>query len=261
MADNPADVLVPRPEGGRVFTTARRVRWGDLTRHGRVRLNSLGAYVADIGSDDFGDLGIGGDYAWLVRRTLVEIRRPARFLEDLTIATWCSGLGLRWAERRVSMAGSAGAEIEVALLWVAYDNATGQSTRLPNEVRTICADAAGDRRVSATLQHREPPAAGNDAGVASRPWPLRAIDFDGFNHVNHAKALTILEEVLDERPHLQAPLRCEIEYPRPIEHGNAAELVVADEPDGSVTLWTVDPDMPRGPNAVYSSARLVPLAR
>lgn len=258
MADNPADVLVPMPAAGPVFSTGRRCRWGDLTPSGRARLDMIGAYLADIGSDDFADIGLGGEYPWLVRRSLYEVRKGARFLEDLTLHTWCSGLGLRWGERRVSITGTAGASIEAACLWVAFDTQTGQSSRLPDEYRTLRADSAGGRRVTASLLHPDPPA--GDAGCTRRPWHLRVHDFDGFDHVNHAKALAFVEEVIGERPHLDQRFRCEIEYPLPAEKGCSVDLVVADQPDRSVSMWVVGAADDRQPGAVYTSARVIPLA-
>ena len=85
---------------------------------GRLRLDAVARYMQDVSGDDSADSGLGGDAPWGVRRLTIEIHENAGFREPLSLTTWCSGWGPRWAERRVSIAGERGARIEGAVLWV-----------------------------------------------------------------------------------------------------------------------------------------------
>lgn len=253
----PADRLVPLPPDGRVLTSTRKVRWGEVSMSGQVRLDALGAYMADIASDDHARLGLGGEFPWVVLRVAFEIGFPAVFLEDVTLHTWCSALGLRWAERRVSMSGAAGASIEGAILWVAFDVEAGTSVRVPGVYKSECGAAALGRTVSSTLQHPAlVPGVGAGTHRTSRPWALRTTDFDPFGHVNNAAAWAMLEELLDDRPAVRAGGRFEMEYHRPVEPGHVLSLVVDDEADGSLRSWAVGAQGDSSPGAVYFSTRV-----
>ena len=263
-AEIPAGRLVPLPDEGRVLTSTRRVRWGDVSAAGPARLDALGAYMADVASDDHASLGLGGDFPWVVLRVAFEISRPPVFLEDLTLHTWCSGLGLRWAERRVSMRGDQGAVVDGAILWVAYDTATGASVRVPAAYKAACGSAALGRTVSSALQH-PPPRANKDvirdpgARRSRPPWTWRAPDFDPFGHVNNASAWALVDHLLADRPALQRDARCEMEYHRPIGPNDLLCVVVEDGADGSLRAWALGTQDDRHPGELYLSATAVPL--
>src|SRR5205823_5502115 len=119
-------VLIPRPTSGRTFSGTARVRLGDVTPKGRVRLDAVARYLQDVANDDAVD-AIGEDAAsWVVRRTQMQVDRFPVFREDLRLTTWASGTGGRWAERRTSVEGHRGGSIEAAALWVHVDAATGR---------------------------------------------------------------------------------------------------------------------------------------
>src|SRR5262249_49716337 len=123
-------VLIPRPASGRTFSGTARVRLGDVSPKGRVRLDAVARYLQDVAHDDA--VGASGEDAarWVVRRTEMHIERFPVFREDLRLTTWASGTGGRWAERRTSVEGDRGGAIEVAALWVHVDPATGRPKRL-----------------------------------------------------------------------------------------------------------------------------------
>lgn len=239
MADLAADVLVPVPAEGRVWTSTRRVRFGDVNPGGRARLDSLSAYVQDVASDDTEAAGMGGEMAWVVRRAVYEVHRAARFLEDLTLTTWCSGLGSRWGERRVSMVGDRGAHIEAALLWVSLDVSTGRSVPIGANFDPGFVEAAGGREVSGRLQHRTVVPEGPD--VQRFPWVLRATDFDLLDHVNNAASFAMVEEVIAHHDRHRT-FRAEVEYRVPVESGCDLELVVQEGPavdPATMAMWAL----------------------
>ncbi len=239
--------LVPRPTVGRTFEEARRVRLADVSPGGRLRLDAATRYLQDVSADDTADAALPDAEAWVVRKTVIEVRSFPRYLEPLELATWCSGIGSRWAERRISIVGQSGASIEAATTWVHVDQASGRPKRVPVGFEALYGEAAGGRPVTARLQHPEPP-----AGAPATPWALRFTDFDVLAHVNNAAYWEAVEEALASRRELRAPLRAELEHRTAIERGATVELVAVDGDEG-LRVWLV------ADGAVAASAHVQPL--
>jgi acyl-ACP thioesterase len=220
--------MVPEPASGRVFRASRRVRLGDADPTGRLRLDAAARYLHDVSNDDTGDSGLTDDGSWVVRRTTIEVVQPLRMLERVELATWCSGTGGRWAERRVSIRGVRGGRLEAASLWVYVDLATMAPKRLDPGFMDLYGEAAGGRRVPARLElPAEVP-----AGAASMRWPLRRTDIDVLGHLNNANYWVAVEEVADPAV-LAAPHRAVLEFARPVD---PAHDVTVHWLDGSVWL-------------------------
>ncbi len=244
------DPLVPVPTVGRVFRRSRRVRLGDASPGGRLRLDALARYLQDVSNDDTRDVALPDELAWVVRRTVIDVHRFPGFGEELELATFCGGIGPRWAERRVSVRGDQGGHAEAATLWVHLDMASMRPKPLPPAFAVAFAEAAGGRTVRARLTHGDPPT----PAPPVRPWPVRFVDFDVLGHMNNAAYWAAVEEELARRRDLRAPVRCELEFRQPVERGAAVGLVSVDGHDGSLGLWLV------GDGAVYASARVRPWA-
>ena len=239
-----ADRLVPVPGEGRVYRGTRRVRFGDVDPAGRLRFDALARYMQDVSNDDTNDAGLEDDVAWVVRRTVFEVVRPAGFREMLELATFCGGIGSRWAERRVSITGDGGAAIEAATLWVHVDERTGRPRQLPAQFHELFGAAALGRQVTARLQH--PTVVPPDA--RRRRWPTRATDFDLLGHVNNAASWSLVEEALgDAGIPLDRPHRAELEFRDAIELGAEVELATANDGEG-VRLWAIDARNPAVPH-------------
>jgi acyl-ACP thioesterase len=188
-----------------------------------MRLDAVARYLQDVGNDDAVD-AIGDDAAaWVVRRTTLEVTQFPTFREPLTLTTWASGVGSRWAERRTSIEGADGGAIEAAALWVHVDLATGRPKVLPPEFDRQYGEAAAGRSVPARLTHDAPPADAD--GVA---WAVRFADFDVLGHVNNAVYWAVVEEFFD----LHAPVTVELEYRGGVDRGQQVEVIAA--PDA---LW------------------------
>jgi acyl-ACP thioesterase len=198
--------MVRPPHEGRTFAGSRRVRLGDCSPGGRLRLDATARYLQDLSDDDTRDAGLA-QMTWVVRRTVIDVWRFPTYLEPLEMVTWCSGLGSRWAERRVDISSAAGASVSSATLWVHLDPSTLRPTPPTSGFEAIFAPSAGGRSVSSRLTLDSPP---EDLEVA--PWPVRFADFDVMDHVNNAIAFVIVEEVLARQRDLRAPLRVEVEY-------------------------------------------------
>ena len=228
--------MIPLPASGRRFTATRRVRLGDATPKGRLRLDAVVRYLQDVAADDSADSGLPDAGAWVVRKTTVEVHQPAAYQEQLELATFCSGTGSRWAERRTSISGDRGGRIEAASLWVYVDLATGRPRRLPDAFADLYGEACGGRQVKARLVHPDPP-----GDAARRPWPLRATDFDVLGHVNNAAYWEPVEDLVAGRGLFTGVVRAELEHRNAVEPDAAVELAVAEDPlriwwlaDGSV---------------------------
>jgi acyl-ACP thioesterase len=245
--------LVQLPDRGRVFRGGRRVRLADADPSGRLRLDSCARYLQDIGNDDTAETGIDDDgVTWVVRRAVVDVHRPPLWREWLDLATWCGGVGGRWAERRLSMVGDAGGRIEISTLWIQVATATMAPTRLTDRFLAAYGEAAGGRRVSTRLWLGDPP-----VGAAVEPWPLRAVDIDLVGHVNNAAYWAAVEEQIEPgtafaHTLLGRPHRAVIEYGPGIAAGDRVELLV-DEDDEHLGVWFTVRD------AVQAAATVIPL--
>lgn len=227
------DALVDRPSTGRVFEGARRVRLGDVSPAGRLRLDAAVRYLQDLSTDDTTDVDLPDAEAWVVRKTTLAVHRFPRYLEALELATWCSGTGSHWAERRISMRGAHGGHVEAATIWVHLDLGSGRPSRIPDGFEERYGEASGGRKVTARLVHPGP-----SGQLPSTPWPVRFTDFDVLDHVNNAAYWEAVEEVRAAAGGWDAPLRVELEHHRAIERGAAVALVVDGRTeDGALRLW------------------------
>ncbi len=225
--------MVGRANVGRTFHGERRVRLGDCSPGGRLRLDATARYLQDLSDDDTRDAGLA-QMTWVVRRTVIDVLRFPTYLEPLDMVTWCSGIGSRWAERRVDIDSAGGGSISSATLWVHLDAETLRPVPPRSEFQLTFAPAAAGRSVSSRLKLDGPPP---DLTLAR--WPVRFVDYDVMNHLNNAVAFALVEEVLAARRALRAPMRVEVEYRSSVErgvrlrHGGVAA-------SGSYLGWLVD---------------------
>ena len=76
--------MVGRPSSGRTFAGQRRVRLGDCSPGGRLRLDATARYLQDLSDDDTRDAGFA-QMTWVVRRTVIDVQRFATYLEPLEL--------------------------------------------------------------------------------------------------------------------------------------------------------------------------------
>jgi len=226
--------LQPLPATGRRFSDTRRVRLDEAGPDGLLRLDALACHLQDIATDDYPDAGFGDDRSWVLRRLLMVVHAPAGFDETLTLTTWCSGLGSRWAERSTQLRGARGAQIDAAALWVHLDPANGIPRRLVGKFEETFGPSAGDRRVGATLLH--PPAPADDGTMR---WEPRWCDLDVLGHVNNAAYWTAVLEEATTRA-LDAPYRAEIEHRSAVGAGQTLDTPVSVDTDGTLRMWFVN---------------------
>ncbi len=217
------------PARGRVFTTVREVRSTDVIPAGRLRLDALARYLQAAAEDDVSDTGQDGSYVWLLRRVTLAIRGYPAHRERISLRTYCSATGPRWAERTTTVGGAGGDLIQSTAIWVAVSARDGRPVPLGESFQRVYGPSAGGRQVSARLSHP-----GLPGYAAARPWPLRAADFDTAGHVNNAVHWAAVEDELAAMDWL--PGHAELEYHRPIMPGAEPELMTSQEP-GELRAW------------------------
>ena len=224
--------LVAWPERGRLFSEPARARLADCAPTGRLRLDALARWAQDVAYADAVEAGLSRRAAWVVRRTRMRVDRFPRFGEEFTLATFCSGLGRMWAERRTSMTpiGEAAGTVEVVSLWVHLDPLSGRPTKLTEDEIAMWGESAEGRTVNARLRHPSP-----DGVEDSFRWQFRNSELDLAGHVNNAAYLTPIEEELlqDSEPE---SVDVEIEYRAPAQAGEMRVL------RHGARRWIVGPD-------------------
>lgn len=209
-----------------------------------MQFDAIARFLQDVGNDDtddaeFGDLGL----AWVARRALINVSTPARSREDLTLSTWCSGTGRRWAERRTSITGTFGAEIDAVTIWIHLDPETGRPIPWGENFANIYLPATNGRRVDARLKLPKMP----EGATRSAPWSFRATDSDAFGHVNNTAYLAAAEEFLN----LDGPCSLEIEWRTPCRSGDQLIAITSND---DRNLHLVDDELGET-RAVFSASR------
>ncbi len=217
------------PAQGRVFTATRSVRSTDVTPAGLLRLDALARYLQQAAEDDVADAGWDGSYFWLVRRVALAIRGYPAHRERISLRTFCSATGPRWAERTTTVRAAGGDLIQSTAIWAAVSARDGRPVPLGESFHRVYGPSTAGRQVSARLSHPGVP-----GSAAGRSWPLRAADFDTAGHVNNAIHWAAVEDELAGLGWL--PGHAELEYHRPILPGAEPELVTSTGP-GELRAW------------------------
>jgi acyl-ACP thioesterase len=221
------------PASGRVFLTRRIVRSTDVAPSGRLRLDSVARYLQAAAEDDVADAGLAEPVGWLLRRSKLSIASLPRAGTRLSIRTFCSGTGPRWAERTTTLSDGGRDLVEARAVWAAVGIADGRPVPLSENFLRIYGPSASGRTVSARLSHRPPEGEAADG----RPWPLRAADYDEAGHVNNAVPWAAVEDELAVRGWV--PAVAEMEYYRAILPGCNPVLVTdgTDGRDRATFIW------------------------
>ena len=225
--------FVAPPRDGRVYSRGVSPGFADTAPSGRIRLDAVARWLQDVAYADVIDAGIERAAVWVVRRSRIAVSEFPRFGERFSLATFCSGLGRMWAERRTSVirAGDEHPCVEAVSLWVHLDPDTWRPTPVTPEELEVYGGAAGDRRVTARLRHPAPETELN--GDASSHWTFRATECDLADHVNNAAFWQPLEEELLAGAEPER-IDAEIEYRTPAQPGTVQVV------RHGATRWLID---------------------
>ena len=207
--------MVAAPAAGRVFRRDARPGFADCSPSGRTRLDCVARWLQDVAYDDVEDAGLAAAAMWVLRRTRIQVRRWPRFGEGFTLATFCSGLGRMWAERRTTITrrGREDADVEAVSLWVHLDPQDWRPMLLSDAELEVYGPAAGGRRVTARLRHPGAPSA-----PRGRQWVFRATELDIADHINNSAYWQPLEDELLGGSEPES-IDAEIEFRAPAQPG------------------------------------------
>jgi acyl-ACP thioesterase len=201
----------------------------DADGAGRCRLDAIARWLQDVAYEDLVDAGFEGRGAWIIRRTRIRVEVFPRFGEQLTLLTFCSGIGRFSAERRTTITGESAA-VETVALWVCLDPEAARPMRFPPEFVAAYEESAAGRDANVRLRHPDPPSSAD-----REPWRFRESEMDPAGHINNSHYWTPLEEELHAGPEPDS-IDAEVEYREPAQPGEVAVLR-----DGS-SLWVASPD-------------------
>ncbi len=227
MSEASQSVTLPSliAESGRKFSTYRKVRLGDVTPKGRVRLDAVARYLQDIATDDSLDGNYSEPHSWVVRRTQMWVTSFPKYLDEIALTTWCGALGSHWAERRTQIKCAGEVVIETAALWVRVDFKTMKPVALSKEMTELLSSATNGRKISSRLEIGKnlPDLTSNNA--TSQDWPIRFSDMDAVGHLNNAAYWEVLEEYLGSHSGQRAPLKATVEHHGAIDPGDKVQIV------------------------------------
>ena len=237
MSEASKSATLPSPiaQSGRMFSTSRKVRLGDVTPKGRVRLDAVARYLQDIATDDSLDGNYSEPHSWVVRRTQMWVTAFPTYLDEIALTTWCGALGSHWAERRTQIRCADEVAIETAALWVRVDFKTMKPVPLSKEMTELLSSATSGRKISSRLEigRNLQDLVSNNA--TSQDWPIRFSDMDAVGHLNNAAYWEVLEEYLGANSGQRAPLKATVEHHGAIDPGNKVQIVTQNL-DGRIIL-------------------------
>ena len=224
--------MAPKPDAGRFFSTVRRVRLGDSSPGGRLRLDALVQYLQDVSNDDSRDAQWSDPHGWVVRRTVLDIYEVAEYLQEVQLTTWCGGLGSHWAERRTQVCALDGKVlIDAATLWVHIDMQTMKPLVVPQDVIDVVHETTQGRSVSSRLILK-----GTASPTHVIEWPLRFTDFDTLGHMNNAAYWQVSEELLSMYPEIRRNMRAIVEHVNPVDPGTIVQVDIEEKTQTDVSV-------------------------
>ncbi|WP_430333828.1 acyl-[acyl-carrier-protein] thioesterase [Rhodococcus sp. ACT016] len=234
-------VLAPPPPADRCFETTRPIRTADVDSAYRLRLDGIARYLQDIGSDNLAAFGFDDtDPLWIVRRTVIDVLRPAVWPDRIRLRRWCAAHSTRWSAMRVQVTGDEGALIETEGFWINIGTETGMPARISDGLLESLASTTDEHRLrwkpwlptTAPAEDDQ-----EDDATPDRTFHLRTTDIDPFNHVNNATYWHAVEECLADRPDLhEAPYRAVVEHLSPIFARDHVHLRTRSD-DTSLSVW------------------------
>lgn len=233
-----AGPLAPAPPPEHCFETSRPIRTGDVDAENRLRLDGIARYLQDIGSDNLTAFGFDAtDPLWIVRRTVIEVHRPAVWPDTIHLRRWCSAHSTRWSAMRVRLTTPGDALIETEGFWIDIGTDTGMPTRISDSLLESLGRTTDQHRLRWKPLLPATPPDTDDWDDRDRTFHLRITDIDPFNHVNNATYWHAVEEALADRPELrEAPHRAIVEHLSPI-HARDHVRLRTHLGDASLTVW------------------------
>ncbi|OZC73940.1 hypothetical protein CH251_12475 [Rhodococcus sp. 06-462-5] len=236
-----------RPDTARSFVKQYRMGVGDADPQGQVRLDAIARLLQDVALDMIHESGfLDEDPFWIVRRNVIDVIRPLTWPGEVKVERWCAATSSRWVSMRQRLTGIPTASpfnpgyrqpglVETESFCI---NVTRRG--LPARISDATLDAWSTGITETRLRWRpvNPPAPAHDSEFTeSRPFALRATDFDFFEHMNNVAYWPPIERALRQHPAITAhPHRAVIEYLKPVRYRASLDTRwVAN--DNGFTVW------------------------
>ena len=180
-----------------VYADRLRVRHNELDTFGRVYPAAYLRWLTDTAIAASADAGFDASWYrrfgawWLVRRSMLEVRRPLGADAEITVRTWVDDFRRVRSWRRYEIVDEAG-EVVVAAAsdWVFADTVTGKPRRVPPEMEQAFGFEPGHTGAvrpawSAPFAPAAPARTSHRVGYA---------ELDSLQHVNNAAYVDILSQ-------------------------------------------------------------------
>lgn len=214
------------PTAGKAFRTSWPVRTGDIHTDRSLRLDGIARYLQDAGFDHLVAEGAMDTHpAWVVRRTVIDVVEPITWPDQVHLQRWCSGLSAKWCSMRVRIQSDGGGLVETEAFWINLDSNTGMPATIGENFTAAMASTASDHHLH-WRRWIDPEV----TEFESTPFPLRASDFDPFDHVNNAIYWQPVDEAVGKQLGSKS-FRSILEYSRPVTRGEEV-TVRSDEAAG-----------------------------
>lgn len=167
------------------------VRYSECDGQGNLTFLAMINYLQDGSIFHSEELGRGMQYsaehhqAWLIAAWQIEIARLPRFMEHITIETWCYSVARTLAARNFIIKSSQGDELVRAdSLWFVFDSVAGRPIRIPKEQMVF---EGTEPRLDMPPTSRRLPVEGSY--VEAEPLTVSELHLDSNRHVNNAQYL------------------------------------------------------------------------
>ncbi|NNN11078.1 MAG: hypothetical protein HKL83_04360 [Acidimicrobiaceae bacterium] len=171
----------------------QRVLLADADPNGRMRLDAISRVLQDAATLDVENTSLTKKGPWVIRWMEMTAHGLPRYLEELAIETFCSGLGRAWAERSTVIK-SKSASVTATANWVLLDDLGRSPIRLSEEFLSVYGRSANGKVSSPRLHLLQ--RLGDFKPSEKLEIPLRFCDLDIMGHMNNAVHLALVEESL-----------------------------------------------------------------
>ncbi len=183
-----------------MYSFDSRIRYSECDETARLDYVALVNYLQDCSTFHTESMGLGLSYlaahrfAWLIAAWQIKIVRRPRFLEHVTVSTWCYDMSRTLAQRCFSIVDGQGEPCVLAdSIWFTYDTAAGRPCRIPDSEFAYLTD---EPRLDLPKTERKLKVTGDY--VEATPIVIGPQHLDTNKHVNNAQYVLMALSVLPE---------------------------------------------------------------
>ena len=183
-----------------MYSFDSRIRYSECDETARLDYVALVNYLQDCSTFHTESMGLGLSYlaahrfAWLIAAWQIKIVRRPRFLEHVTVSTWCCDMSRTLAQRCFSIVDGQGEPCVLAdSIWFTYDTAAGRPCRIPDSEFAYLTD---EPRLDLPKTERKLKVTGDY--VEATPIVIGPQHLDTNKHVNNAQYVLMALSVLPE---------------------------------------------------------------